>query len=110
MQRFGSAANLNIHLHGLVLDGVYRCDAYGVPAFVEACAPNDDELHALLKRLNTRLMKLLTRRCGRQLEPAADQLHGGLAQALAVAAGQRSQQPVQIGRKVEGGSYHRITM
>ena len=24
IQRFGSAANLNIHLHGLLLDGVYR--------------------------------------------------------------------------------------
>ena len=24
IQRFGSAANLNIHLHCLVLDGVYR--------------------------------------------------------------------------------------
>jgi hypothetical protein len=43
IQRFGSAANLNIHLHCLVLDGVYRCDADGVPAFVEAEAPTDDE-------------------------------------------------------------------
>jgi hypothetical protein len=25
IQRFGSAANLDIHLHCLVLDGVYRC-------------------------------------------------------------------------------------
>ena len=29
IQRFGSAANLNIHLHCLVLDGVYCCDADG---------------------------------------------------------------------------------
>ena len=35
IQRFGSAANLNIHLHCLVLDGVYRCGADGVPSFVE---------------------------------------------------------------------------
>lgn len=27
IQRFGSAANLNIHLHCLVLDGVYRCSS-----------------------------------------------------------------------------------
>ena len=47
-QRFGSAANLNIHLHCLVLDGVYRCGADGVPTFVEAGAPSGDELHALL--------------------------------------------------------------
>ena len=42
IQRFGSAANLNIHLHCLVLDGVYRCDADGVPGFIEAGAPTDD--------------------------------------------------------------------
>ena len=34
IQRFGSAANLNIHLHCLVLDGVYRCDADGLPSFL----------------------------------------------------------------------------
>jgi hypothetical protein len=37
IQRFGSAAN--IHLHCLVLDGVYRCGADGVPTFVRSrCA------------------------------------------------------------------------
>ena len=62
IQRFGSAANLNIHLHCLVLDGVYRCGADGVPTFVEVGAPTDDELHALLQTVITRLMKMLTRR------------------------------------------------
>ena len=61
IQRFGSAANLNVHLLCLVLDGVYRCGAGGVPSFVEVDAPTDDELHALLQSLITRLMKLLTR-------------------------------------------------
>ncbi len=61
IQRFGSAANLNIHLHCLVLDGVYRCGADGVPVFVQAGAPSDDELHALLHAVITRLMKMLTR-------------------------------------------------
>ena len=32
IQRFGSAANLNIHLHCLILDGVYRRQN-GVPEF-----------------------------------------------------------------------------
>ena len=49
IQRFGSAANLNIHLHCLVLDGVYRRAADGSPAFIEAASPTDDELHALLQ-------------------------------------------------------------
>ena len=62
IQRFGSAANLNIHLHCLVLDGVYRCGADGVPVFVEGGAPSDDEQHALLHTVIARLMKMLTRR------------------------------------------------
>ena len=62
IQRFGSAVNLNIHLHCRVLDGVYRCGADGVLVFVEAGAPSDDELHALLHTVITRLMKMLTRR------------------------------------------------
>jgi hypothetical protein len=41
---------------------VYRCGADGAPAFVEAGAPTDDELHALLQTVISRLMKMLTRR------------------------------------------------
>ena len=48
--------------HCLVLDGVYRCGPEGVPVFVEAGAPRDDELHALLHTVIARLMKMLTRR------------------------------------------------
>ncbi len=40
IQRFGSAANLNIHLHCLTLDGVYRCDTEGEPVFVEVSPPD----------------------------------------------------------------------
>ena len=35
IQRFGSAANFNIRLHGLVLDGLYRRDTDGPPELVE---------------------------------------------------------------------------
>ncbi|MFM8769521.1 MAG: transposase, partial [Rubrivivax sp.] len=62
IQRFGSAANLNIHLHCLVLDGVYRCGADGALSFVEADAPTDDELYELLHTIIARLMNMLTRR------------------------------------------------
>ncbi len=61
IQRFGSAANLNIHLHCQVLDGVYRCGADGAPSFIEAASPTDDDLHALLLSVIARLMKMLTR-------------------------------------------------
>ncbi len=62
IQRFGSAANLNIHLHCLVLDGVYRRSAEGAPQLVEVAAPTDEALQAELHKIITRLMKLLTRR------------------------------------------------
>jgi hypothetical protein len=42
IQRFGSAANLNIHLHCLVLDGVYQSHE-GVPVFDEVAAPTIEE-------------------------------------------------------------------
>jgi hypothetical protein len=45
-----------------VLDGTYRCDANGAPAFAEAGAPTDEELRALLHTVIARLMKMLTRR------------------------------------------------
>ena len=61
IQRLGSAANLKVHLHCLVLDGVYRCGADGAPAFFEAGPPTDDELHALLRTVIDRLMELLKR-------------------------------------------------
>ena len=54
-QRFGSAANLKVHLHCLVLDGVYRPRADGTPEFVEAPAPTDEALQAVLHKIITRL-------------------------------------------------------
>ena len=60
IQRFGSAANLNIHLHCLVLDGFYR-SSEGTPVFHEARAPTGDELQALLAKIIRRILKCLTR-------------------------------------------------
>ena len=60
--RFGSAANLTIHLHCLVLDGVYRRGIDGAPEFVEVPEPTDEALQAVLHKIITRTMKLLTRR------------------------------------------------
>ena len=61
IQRFGSAANLNLHLHCLVLDGVYRLTE-GEPVFQSACAPTAEQLHGLLDKIIVRVMRLLTRR------------------------------------------------
>ena len=62
IQRFGSAANLNIHLHCLVLDGGYR-RSVGVPVFDEVRAPTIEQLHHLIGQIITRFMKLLAHQC-----------------------------------------------
>jgi hypothetical protein len=61
IQRFGSAANLNIHLHCLVLDGVYRINPDGQLKFVEVPPPSDQQLQALLHSIITSVMKRLVR-------------------------------------------------
>ena len=61
IQRFGSAANLNIHLHALVLDGVYQITAEGAPLFHPTAAPSNEQLQTLLHKIIKRIMKLLTR-------------------------------------------------
>jgi hypothetical protein len=62
IQRFGSAANLNVHVHCLVLDGVYRSDAEGGTRVHRGGCTPDEALHALLHTVIARLMKMLTRR------------------------------------------------
>jgi hypothetical protein len=59
-QRFGSAANLNIHLHCLVLDGVYRTTE-SLPVFHTVHAPTATELQALLNRIIKRIMNRMHR-------------------------------------------------
>lgn len=60
IQRFGSALNLNIHLHMLVLDGVYTLEQ-NRPRFHRAGAPNRQALERLLNRLVQRIARRLTR-------------------------------------------------
>ena len=53
IQRFGSAANLNIHLHCLVLDGLYRRGTDDAPEFVEGPAPTGAALLTVLHKFIT---------------------------------------------------------
>jgi Putative transposase len=61
IQRFGSAVNLNIHLHCLVLDGVYQIKPNGELAFIQASAPTEQVLQLLLRAIITSIMKCLVR-------------------------------------------------
>src|SRR2546425_11573975 len=73
--------NLNIHLHSLVLDGVFtRSTPTGAPVFQALPAPTDAEVADVLDQVHRRVRRLLRRR-GRWPEedsspsdPVAEQL------------------------------------
>ena len=61
IQRFGSALNLNVHFHMLILDGVYSGGTSGLPLrFRQVKAPTGNEL--------TKLAHTIASRVGRYLE------------------------------------------
>lgn len=61
IQRFGSALNLNIHFHMLVLDGAYLVGSEP-PVFRRIAPPDEAELQALVERLAERIGRVLERR------------------------------------------------
>jgi len=62
-QRFGSALNLNLHFHALVLDGVFTEDpGTGVVRWHRAPAPKDEEVATLVERIAERAKAWLARR------------------------------------------------
>ncbi len=62
MQRFGSALNLNIHLHIIVLDGVYTIGKSNKARFHRVQAPNQTELQTLLNRVIQRVVRRLQKK------------------------------------------------
>jgi hypothetical protein len=62
IQRFGSAANLNIHYHVVVLDGVFAEAPDGMLLFHAAASPTDLELLHLVESVRTRVERHLLRR------------------------------------------------
>ena len=62
IQRFGAALNLNVHVHALVLDGVYVEDGRGGLRFLAAAPPADEEMDRLIEMIDRRIQRLLVRR------------------------------------------------
>ena len=58
---FTNGTDLNVHVHALVLDGVYAEDR-GTLGFHEASPPTDDEMDRLLGIIDRRIDRLLARR------------------------------------------------
>jgi ribosomal protein S27E len=61
VQRFGSALNLNIHLHMIVLDGVYTTQDGGDVRFHHVFTPEHEQMEKVLERLIARIVRRLTR-------------------------------------------------
>jgi hypothetical protein len=57
IQRFGSAANLNVHLHMIALDGVFAQDAAGVMTFHRVGRPRAEEIRRLLATTRARVLR-----------------------------------------------------
>jgi Putative transposase/Transposase zinc-binding domain len=71
IQRFGGSANLNVHFHALLFDGVYtRATPAARPVFHRLPPPTDADIAALLTRVHRRVRRLLAR-CGRSPEDDA---------------------------------------
>ena len=82
----------DIHLHGLVLDGVYCTGAEGAPAnsqFHPASALTREKLNAMLDKIITRILRLLTR-LGHLIEEE-DRTHRDVAARIHLPAGRQVQ-------------------
>jgi hypothetical protein len=63
VQRFGSAVNLNVHFHTLVLDGVFTsAPEGGPPPFHPLAPPTDDQVAQVLERAVRGVRRLLAGR------------------------------------------------
>jgi hypothetical protein len=85
---FGTALNLNVHVHAFVLDGVYVEDQCGTLRFHAAVPPADEEMDRLLGTSERRIDLLLTRRGVAEdvAEAGADRSHEEAPVLAAVAA------------------------
>ena len=62
VQRFGSALNLTLHFHTLVLDGVYAPKDSGAPEFFPLRAPETSDVREVVETVAGRVSALMKRR------------------------------------------------
>jgi hypothetical protein len=102
LQRFGGALNLNVHLHALVLDGVFASDGVR-PRFHPLRALTTADVAEALATIVPRVTDWLARKDGEHDAAEAAPVLAGLAAAsvqgvaaLGAAAGQRAQRFARI--------------
>ena len=62
VQRFGSALNLNVHFHMLLLDGAYQTVGADAPVFRPVVVPESSDLQELVEQIAGRIGRALERR------------------------------------------------
>ncbi len=63
IQRFGSALNLNVHFHALLLDGVYTAESpFSLPVFSAAPELQGSDVESIVRKIRTRVLRLVRRR------------------------------------------------
>jgi len=86
VQRFGSALNLNVHVHALVLDGVYARGEDGSLRFHRLRAPTTEEVERLVESLAVSAERMFLRSGCEAASEAEDAEEGlSLVQAASVA-------------------------
>jgi hypothetical protein len=83
VQRFGAALNLNVHIHALVLDGVFAPNGLGGVTWHRAVPLTGDDVGTVLAIVERRVRRLLSRRG----LVDADQATDGWAEEAPVLAG-----------------------
>jgi hypothetical protein len=99
VQRFGGALNLNVHVHALVLDGVFVCDAGGNVRFHPGVGLTDLDVAEVLATVEARVTRLLDRRgLGRRDDAASGDAWEEDAPVLAGLAAASVQGTLALGR------------
>jgi hypothetical protein len=106
IQRFGSALNLNVHFHTLMIDGVYELRLGGRPIFHPVPAPTDDEVAAIVRTVLRKVGEKIARLddVAEDAAVAGEPLLAGLASASVagvVATGAR--RGARVGRVIGSG-------
>jgi hypothetical protein len=94
IQRFGSAANLNIHFQVIALDGVYEKKSTGRLKFYPAQAPSNETIQNLVGRIFTNINNLLIRK--KYLEKVEDMALVGNTEEIFNESGQHSHEDVHL--------------
>ena len=106
IQRFGSALNVNVHFHALLLDGIFTANGDGTLHFQSAVPPTDEEVARLLATIRTRIVRLLCRRglIGDDTDPTAvdplEEASSALAGIIGASVQGRSALGSRAGRRV----------